>query len=117
MGKLLSRVLGVGIGGCALAMAFLAMMFRMDNPDELPEIVRLDVAVGAALAVAIALVRIPPSGQGGTWWHARTAIGAVVAWAVVSGGLAGCHYEQHRIRSTPPVVGAGGRAEPNAATE
>ena len=33
MGKLLSLVLGVGIGGCALAMALLAMMFRMDSLD------------------------------------------------------------------------------------
>lgn len=52
MGKLLSRVLGVGIGGCALTMALFAMMFRMDSLYELREIVRLDVAVGAALAVA-----------------------------------------------------------------
>lgn len=49
-------------------------MFRMDGLDELPGIVRLDAAVGAALAVAVALVRVPPAGRGGDRWHVRTAV-------------------------------------------
>jgi hypothetical protein len=104
MSRWLPRVLGIAIAGLALVVACLVTMIRLDSFDEVVRAIWWDVGFGAVPAVAIALIRVPPAGQGKGRWHARTALAALVAWAVVSGLLAGCHYEQYRYRSSPPVL-------------
>ncbi len=104
MWRWLLRIVGVAVGGCALLVGASATMFRMDSAGELEWILQLDTIVGLALALAVVLVRVPASGAGNARWHGLTAIGAVAVWVMVSGGLVWSHLEQHRIRSTPPVV-------------
>jgi hypothetical protein len=104
MWRVLLRILGAVIGGCALLMAFPAWMFRMDSGDELPFILRVDVVIGLALAVAVILLRVPAAGEGTARWHAWTAAWALLAWLLLFGGLAGCHYAQCRVRFTPPIT-------------
>jgi hypothetical protein len=94
------RVVGVCVGVYALVNVFFASMFRMDTAGELPWVLRMDMVVGAATALATLLCRIPAPGQGTARWHAWTAITAALLWAAVSGGLMWIHYEQYRIRSS-----------------
>ena len=102
--RLVLRILGVAIGACALLVGAFASIFRLEGGNDLEMILNVDVVIGLALAVAVVMARIPAVGTGTWQWHCVTAAGAFLIGSVVSGGLAWTHLEQHRIRSTPPVL-------------
>jgi hypothetical protein len=104
MERVLLRILGVAVGGYALLVVASAAMFRMDTAGGLEMVLQVDFVIGLALAISVVLVRVPAVGAGAAGRHGLTALGAVLAWAVVSGWLAWSHLEQHRIRSTLSVT-------------
>jgi hypothetical protein len=100
MWRIPPRILGALLTGYAFIVSYFLSVFRMVTAGELPQLIRADVTVGSVFAVGVALLGIPPVGKN-TWrWWGLLTPGVVLAWGLVAGGLAACHYHQYLVRST-----------------
>jgi hypothetical protein len=98
----LLRAMGCLLAVCMLPLAFFASMFRFDSYDEYQCVLQTDMKIGLFSAVSVALMFVPPAGLNTLRWRIGLGFASLIAWVVVSGGLAYSHYRQYVIRSTPP---------------
>jgi hypothetical protein len=101
MWKNLGCLFGFVLAGLALVGTVAALMFRFEESGEYERALRFDVVVGFMFAVSIALMAFSVDGMDTRRRRCTSLTFVFMAWALVSGWLAWCHYRQHAVRSTP----------------
>jgi hypothetical protein len=96
---ILLRLLGVVLLATASVQGFLLVIFRIESFAELKYIMLLDCILGSQVALSFLLSRIPRPPEAGARWYFVTAVGVVLIWTIIAGGLVSWHEEQVRIRS------------------
>jgi hypothetical protein len=99
----LLRLVGVALALAASYVALAAVWARMDSWEEVVFVLRLDAVLGLSFAVALVLFLGPSCTAARRDWLWLLG-GAIVLAVCVSGPLLWIHWEQYRIRSTPPPL-------------
>ncbi len=88
--------------GLAMLTGLWAFYTRIDDDNEIPTYMAVDVTVGAALAVAIATLTDPPPETSHAWWWFVRLIWPLCVFVAVTTALILFHRVVWAIRMAPP---------------